>query len=236
VDIDPHELGKVFPVEVGIVGDAKAVLQSMLECAQSNFSKKDWINDAVISRIAREKEEWFKSLAGHQTSDALPMRPERILKTVREILPRDGIIVTAGAPQIPHSLTGQLAEGGLCSYPSQIFKEIEMFYRSPSFSNLRQDFMHSLRPFPTRGTLPTGFVLEKVHKILGHIDHAVDSSMTIIPPEPIIEPASVSRSKSTGRFSRDSGMHPPEGPPVWTARAESVSWLKCIVLRIRTNW
>src|SRR3990170_3875523 len=45
----------------------------------------------------------------------------------------------------------------------------------------------------------------------------VDSSITIIPPEPIIEPTSVSRSKSTGRSISDSGMHPPEGPPVWTA-------------------
>jgi acetolactate synthase-1/2/3 large subunit len=94
VDIDLHEVGKVFPVEIGIVGDAKAVLQSMLECVKANFPKKDWKNDAVVSRISREKEEWFKSLAGHQTSDAIPIRPERILKTVREILPRDGIILT----------------------------------------------------------------------------------------------------------------------------------------------
>ncbi|MBA7536828.1 hypothetical protein ES705_29093 [subsurface metagenome] len=42
----------------------------------------------------------------------------------------------------------------------------------------------------------------------------VSSSITIIPPEPIIEPASVSASKSTGRSSRPSGIQPPEGPPV----------------------
>jgi len=41
--------------------------------------------------------------------------------------------------------------------------------------------------------------------------------MTIMPPEPIIDPTSVSLSKSTGRSSSLSGMQPPEGPPVWTA-------------------
>jgi acetolactate synthase-1/2/3 large subunit len=94
VDIDPQEIGKVFPVEVGIVGDAKAVLQSMLECAESSFSRKDWSGDPLVSRIAKGKEAWFKEIRKHQTSDAVPIRPERILKEVRDALPRDGIIVT----------------------------------------------------------------------------------------------------------------------------------------------
>ena len=43
------------------------------------------------------------------------------------------------------------------------------------------------------------------------------SSMTIMPPEPIMAPYFLSVSKSTGRSSSDSGMQPPEGPPVWMA-------------------
>src|SRR4030042_1710708 len=45
----------------------------------------------------------------------------------------------------------------------------------------------------------------------------VPSSLTIIPPEPIMEPAYRRLSKSTGRSNKDAGMHPPDGPPVWTA-------------------
>ena len=41
--------------------------------------------------------------------------------------------------------------------------------------------------------------------------------MTIIPPDPIIEPAFQSSSKSTGVSSMLSGRTPPEGPPVCTA-------------------
>jgi acetolactate synthase-1/2/3 large subunit len=94
VDIDSKEIGKVFPVEIGIVGDAKAVLQSMLECAKSNFSEKGWKNDTVISKISKEKKAWHNSIGKHQRSDAMPMRPERILKELRDVLPRDGIICT----------------------------------------------------------------------------------------------------------------------------------------------
>ena len=45
----------------------------------------------------------------------------------------------------------------------------------------------------------------------------LSSSMTIMPPEPIIEPTFFSSSKSTGMPRYRAGMHPPLGPPVWTA-------------------
>src|SRR4030042_3332887 len=45
----------------------------------------------------------------------------------------------------------------------------------------------------------------------------LSSSITTIPPEPMIEPTFVGESKSTGRSRCSSGIHPPEGPPVWTA-------------------
>ncbi len=57
----------------------------------------------------------------------------------------------------------------------------------------------------------------------------VRSSMTIMPPEPIIEPASVSFSKSTGRSSRlsghtaagrSAGLHGLEGPVLEDAAAD----------------
>ena len=57
----------------------------------------------------------------------------------------------------------------------------------------------------------------KFRKYLAVSTIQVLSSMTIMPPEPIIEPTSVSLSKSTCMSINDSGIHPPEGPPVWIA-------------------
>ena len=44
----------------------------------------------------------------------------------------------------------------------------------------------------------------------------VSSSITIMPPEPIIEPNFVSSSKPTGESRYCAGIIPPEGPPVCT--------------------
>jgi len=41
--------------------------------------------------------------------------------------------------------------------------------------------------------------------------------MTIMPPEPIMDPSATSVSKSTGVSSFSAGRQPPDGPPVCTA-------------------
>lgn len=123
VDIDPQEIGKIYPTEIGIIGDAKAVLVSMLECAEESLPQKDWRNEPLVQKIAREKTAWLDSFREHQVSDAVPIRPERILKEVREVLPRDGIILTdvgwnknGVGQQFPiYQPRTQLAPGGLAT-------------------------------------------------------------------------------------------------------------------------
>ncbi len=51
-------------------------------------------NGALIREIAANRDAFAKSNARHQNDDAFPMRPERILSVVREVLPRDAIITT----------------------------------------------------------------------------------------------------------------------------------------------
>src|SRR5699024_9782711 len=45
----------------------------------------------------------------------------------------------------------------------------------------------------------------------------LSSSITTIPPEPMIDPSCPKDSKSTGVSKYSVGIHPPEGPPVWIA-------------------
>ena len=45
----------------------------------------------------------------------------------------------------------------------------------------------------------------------------VESSMTIMPPEPMMEPAALRLSYEMGRSNFEAGMQPPAGPPVCTA-------------------
>lgn len=42
VDVDPGEIGKNYPVEVGVVADAKAVLQDLLGTARKKTQRRNY--------------------------------------------------------------------------------------------------------------------------------------------------------------------------------------------------
>jgi acetolactate synthase-1/2/3 large subunit len=94
VNIDPTEIGRNRPVDIGIVGDAKAVLQQMLALVAGKFEpKKDtpW--------VAALREQDLKGQARIEPllhSDEVPIHPLRLCKEVRDFLDRDAILVVDG--------------------------------------------------------------------------------------------------------------------------------------------
>ncbi|MEF7612419.1 thiamine pyrophosphate-binding protein [Aquincola sp. MAHUQ-54] len=93
IDIDPAEIGRNYPAAIGVVTDLKAALTVLLRVARRLYpqGRKD---DAVIRKIADFRKEFNAKNVPHQQNDAFPMRPERILAAVREVLPRDGMVTT----------------------------------------------------------------------------------------------------------------------------------------------
>ncbi len=94
IDIDPQEIGRNYPVEFGIVGDAKAVLGQMLDIAKERAKKKDYTDLPRFKEVKKSVVRWRESISGLQNSDQIPIRLERVFKEVREIVPKDGIIVS----------------------------------------------------------------------------------------------------------------------------------------------
>jgi acetolactate synthase I/II/III large subunit len=93
IDIDPSEIGRNFPVQIGAVADLKQALTVLNRVARKLFPNGR-TDDALRKAIASYRTDFTKSNAAHVANDAFPMRPERILSTVREVLPRDAIITT----------------------------------------------------------------------------------------------------------------------------------------------
>ena len=91
VDIDPHEIGKNYPCEIGIVGDAKAVLSAMVDAAGEGVKQRR----RYRREIQRLKDKWFAEMAEFRESDSVPMTLSRMLKETREFLERDAIVVTS---------------------------------------------------------------------------------------------------------------------------------------------
>lgn len=93
IDIDPSEIGRNYPVEIGAVADLKQALTVLNRVAKTIISEGQQ-NEALKREIAAYKEEFQKNNQVHIEDPSYPMRPERILEEVRQELPRDAYVTT----------------------------------------------------------------------------------------------------------------------------------------------
>jgi acetolactate synthase-1/2/3 large subunit len=113
VDIDPMVIGKNRPVDVGIVGDAKTVLASMLDVADVlNLSRTDTSFAEQVRNGYLIIAEGFDEEA---CSDEVPMRPHRLMKELREFAKPDSLFVIDGGDTSAWSFLYLRAE-----YPGQL--------------------------------------------------------------------------------------------------------------------
>ena len=94
VDIDPLEIGKNYPAEVGITADAKSTLTA-LNRKLKGAGPKDYTRTAFFSDIQKFKAAWFRHVGKLQKSNLTPPTISRALKEVREAAARDAYIVTS---------------------------------------------------------------------------------------------------------------------------------------------
>ena len=97
IDLDPHEIGKNYPTEVGIVADARVTLEAMLEritdLQSTNALKK---REGFLADVKTAKDEWEAMLAPRRDSTQSPFTSQHPLKILREVMEKDGI-VTVGS-------------------------------------------------------------------------------------------------------------------------------------------
>ena len=88
VDIDVLEVGRNHAIEVGIVGDAKAVAQQLLEAlGDSKKDRAQW--RAEIEAYAKRRR---SRLAEEESLQGDPMMPQRVYPELRKALPRDCMV------------------------------------------------------------------------------------------------------------------------------------------------
>ncbi len=93
IDIEPQEIGRNYPTEIGVVADAKAALRVLTRVAREMYP--DGFNRPVLEqKIADFRTEFKARNVEMATSAAFPMMPERILADTRKALPEDAIITT----------------------------------------------------------------------------------------------------------------------------------------------
>lgn len=90
IDIEPENIGRNYPLQAAVNGDAKMVLARMVALADKKTAgkRKAWVAQAQ-GLVA----EWRAKYEGALTSNAVPIRPERLCGELTRIMPDDAIVV-----------------------------------------------------------------------------------------------------------------------------------------------
>ena len=94
IDIEPTEVGRNRSIEVGIVGDAKAVLGQMIAEARDRCEHRKespWVEECRAYINGRQAQ-----LEAQMNSDIVPIHPARLCKEIRDFIDRDAIIAMDG--------------------------------------------------------------------------------------------------------------------------------------------
>ena len=129
IEIDPQEIGRNYPVTVGIEGDAKAVMDGLLEKVREREPRP---NQGWVSEIRDWNSRRATRLRDEEKLTGSSIKPQRAYAELRKVMPRDAIVaLDAGlAPNYgqdrlnyyePRSLITSLDLGGLgFSFPAAI--------------------------------------------------------------------------------------------------------------------
>jgi acetolactate synthase I/II/III large subunit len=90
IGIDASDLGRNYPNAVSVLGDAKVTLQALNQAVAGGKEKRNvkWTEETGAAVKA-----WRAEVQPLRDSDAVPMRPERIMKELGAWLPQDTIVV-----------------------------------------------------------------------------------------------------------------------------------------------
>ncbi|MFH8468467.1 thiamine pyrophosphate-binding protein [Streptomyces sp. NPDC017991] len=93
IDIDPAEIGRNYPVEIGAVadvGDAVRAIGAAVRSARPEPRAREGLRETV----AAARRAVFDTAREDGRSDNFPLRPQRILADLRDALPDDAVLVT----------------------------------------------------------------------------------------------------------------------------------------------
>jgi len=87
VDLDYQEVGRNFPVELGLVSDAKLFLEDLAAAVGGPGNKR---HQGWLDRTQGFRAEWEEEIRPLQTATSTPTHPARLVHEVGRALPKDG--------------------------------------------------------------------------------------------------------------------------------------------------
>jgi acetolactate synthase-1/2/3 large subunit len=96
VDIDPEEIGRNYPVALGLMADVRTFLRQIAEELDRRGIQdaEPARSDAWLASIERFREEWDEFVRPGMTDDSSPINPQRAAVEIDKAMPEDGIVVS----------------------------------------------------------------------------------------------------------------------------------------------
>ena len=94
VDLDGFEIGRNYPVEVGIVGDAKLALAELGKALASYGARPAYDSTEYFAELQDLKSQWEEHLRPMRETDYRPMTNSRALVELRGAMPREAVLIT----------------------------------------------------------------------------------------------------------------------------------------------
>jgi acetolactate synthase-1/2/3 large subunit len=94
IDMDPSEIGNHYPVEVGIVADAKLALEALTSTLAKSVTRPPSIADTSQAKeIAAMVEAWHTEFAPQIHSNAVPIKTPRLFGEIQHFINDETIVV-----------------------------------------------------------------------------------------------------------------------------------------------
>ena len=93
IDIDPSEIGRNYPAEYGILGDAKASLEFLIEAARARLNAGRSIAP-WLAQLEKGRAVWREYQGGLAQSDQMPLRPERMMQALSRAIPENAVVAS----------------------------------------------------------------------------------------------------------------------------------------------
>ncbi len=94
IDIDPASIGVNLPVDLGILGDARAVLTALLAGVKEKTAARE--EGAYFAKYRELSKEWAEERQQALNAERGGVNPGHMIQTVRDFFPRDAITVQDG--------------------------------------------------------------------------------------------------------------------------------------------
>lgn len=93
IDITHEDMGKIYPIDWGVVGDIKGSLQLLIQQIREYLKAATPFKEVpAIKELLKLKTDWDAFVAPLRTSSHIPIHPLRLMNDLRKALPPDTLI------------------------------------------------------------------------------------------------------------------------------------------------